>query len=72
MEGGNKTLIDLEAGLDITSSDMLTPLSGVTFQHNWQKYQGRFFYLTHCALKRMDGQLAGMFITLTLLHLDKR
>lgn len=42
MEGGNKTPIDLEAGLDITSSDMLTPLSGVTFQHNWQKYQGRF------------------------------
>lgn len=42
MEGGNRTPIDLEAGLDITSSDMLTPLSGVTFQHNWQKYQGRF------------------------------
>lgn len=42
MEGGNKTPIDLEAGLDITSSDMFTPLSGVTFQHNWQRYQGRF------------------------------
>lgn len=41
MEGGNKSSIDLEAGLDIKSSDMLVPLSNVKFQHNWQKYQGK-------------------------------
>ena len=42
MEGGNKTPIDLEAGLNISTSDMLTPLSRQSFQHNWQKYQGKF------------------------------
>lgn len=42
MEGGNKTPIDLEAGLNISTSDMLTPLAQQSFQHNWQKYQGKF------------------------------
>lgn len=42
MEGGNKTRIDLEAGLNISTSDMLTPLAQQSFQHNWQKYQGKF------------------------------
>ena len=42
MEGGNKTPIDLEAGLNISTSDMLTPLARQSFQHNWQKYQGKF------------------------------
>lgn len=42
MEGGNKTPIDLEAGLNISTSDMLTPLAKQSFQHNWQKYQGKF------------------------------
>ena len=42
MEGGNKTSIDLEAGLNISTSDMLTPLTRQSFQHNWQKYQGKF------------------------------
>ena len=42
MEGGNKVSIDLEAGLNISTSDMLTPLSQQSFQHNWQKYQGKF------------------------------
>ena len=42
MEGGNKTSIDLEAGLNISTSDMLTPLTQQSFQHNWQKYQGKF------------------------------
>lgn len=42
MEGGNKTPIDLEAGLNISTSDMLTPLTKQSFQHNWQKYQGKF------------------------------
>ena len=41
MEGGNKQQINLEAGLDIKSSDMLVPIGQNTFQHNWQKYQGR-------------------------------
>lgn len=40
MEGGNVTPIDLEAGLDIKSSDMLVPFVRPTFQHNWQRYQG--------------------------------
>lgn len=42
MEGGNRTPIDLEAGLNISTSDMLTPLAQQSFQHNWQKYQGKF------------------------------
>ena len=42
MEGGNKTPIDLEAGLNISTSDMLTPLTRQSFQHNWQKYQVKF------------------------------
>ena len=42
MEGGNKTSIDLEAGLNISTSDMLTTLARQSFQHNWQKYQGKF------------------------------
>ena len=42
MEGGNKTSIDLEAGLNISTSDMLTPFAQQSFQHNWQKYQGKF------------------------------
>lgn len=42
MEGGQKTSIDLEAGLNISTSDMLTPLAQQSFQHNWQKYQGKF------------------------------
>ena len=42
MEGGQSTDINLRAGLDVNTSDMLVPLSDVTFQHNWQKYQGKF------------------------------
>ena len=42
MEGGQKTPINLEAGLNINTSDMLTPLASQTFQHNWQKFQGKF------------------------------
>ena len=40
MDGGNKVSINLEAGLDIKTSDMLVPLSQQTVQHNWQKFQG--------------------------------
>ena len=42
MEGGNKRNIDLDSGLDISSSDMLVTFEQQTFQHNWQKYQGKF------------------------------
>ena len=35
------TPIDLESGLDISTSDMLVPLNQQTFQHNWQRYQGK-------------------------------
>ena len=42
MEGGNKQNINLEAGLEISTSDMLVPTSQPTFQHNWQRYQGKF------------------------------
>jgi hypothetical protein len=41
MEGGQKHPINLEAGLDIKSSDMLVPVGQTTFQHNWQRYQGK-------------------------------
>ena len=42
MEGGNNKSIDLDSGLDISSSDMLVNFEQQTFQHNWQKYQGKF------------------------------
>ena len=42
MEGGNKVSLDLEAGLDVNTSDMLVPINQATWQHNWQKYQGKF------------------------------
>lgn len=41
MENGTKSHISLSAGFDVTSSDMLVPVSSPLFQHNWQKYQGR-------------------------------
>lgn len=41
MEGGNKQNINLESGLEISTSDMLVPISQPTFQHNWQRYQGK-------------------------------
>lgn len=41
MEGGNKVPINLAAGLDISSSDMIVPFNAQTFQHNWQKWQGK-------------------------------
>ena len=42
MEGGQVNNINLNAGLDTASSDMLVPVSSPTFQHNWQKFQGEF------------------------------
>ena len=57
MEGGNVTPIDLEAGLDVKSSDMLTPLVRPTFQHNWQRYQGHC--LPNSLRFEMNGWAAG-------------
>jgi len=42
MEGGNKVSLNLEAGLDVNTSDMLVPVNQNTWQHNWQKCQGKF------------------------------
>lgn len=42
MDGGNKVGLDLDAGLDVNTSDMLVPVNNNTWQHNWQKYQGKF------------------------------
>jgi len=42
MENGTKAEINLSAGLDVQTSDMLVPVQGNTWQHNWQKYQGKF------------------------------
>ena len=42
MENGTKSEINLSAGLDVQTSDMLVPVQGNTWQHNWQKYQGKF------------------------------
>lgn len=41
MEGGQKYNINLEAGLDPNTSDMLVPVTQPTVQHNWQKWQGK-------------------------------
>ena len=42
MEGGQKVSINLESPLETSTSDMLVPINQPTFQHNWQKYQGKF------------------------------
>lgn len=42
MEGGSSSGISLDSGLDINTSDMLVPIGNPTFQHNWQRYQGKF------------------------------
>ena len=40
MEGGQKSKISLESGLDVKSSDQLVPVSDPLFQHNRQRFQG--------------------------------
>ena len=42
MEGGQKVNINLESPLETSTSDMLVSVNQPTFQHNWQKYQGKF------------------------------
>ena len=57
MEGGQKFSVDLEAGLNINSSEMLVNVNQPTFQHNWQKYQGK--YLSNSLRFEMNGWAAG-------------
>lgn len=57
MEGGQKQFIDLSAGLDIHSSDMIVPISRCTFSHNWQKLQGS--YLPNSLRFEKNGWAAG-------------
>ena len=66
MEGGNKSSIDLESPLDISTSDMLVPVTNPTFQHNWQRYQGKF--LPNSLRFEKGGPRAGMFITLIMMY----
>ena len=40
MEGGQKSEISLESGLDVKSSDQLVPVDKPLFQHNRQRFQG--------------------------------
>lgn len=57
MEGGQVVNINLESGLDIKSSDMIVPFNQATFQHNWQKYQGK--YLPNSLRFEHNGWAAG-------------
>lgn len=57
MEGGRINEIDLSAGLDTASSDMLVPVNAPTFQHNWQKFQGKF--LPNSLRYEQNGWAAG-------------
>lgn len=57
MEGGQKTNIPLDSGLDVHSSDMLVNVQQPKFQHNRQKYQGK--YLPTSMRFEHDGWAAG-------------
>ena len=57
MEGGQKTNIPLDSGLDVHSSDMLVSVQQPKFQHNRQKYQGK--YLPTSMRFEHDGWAAG-------------
>lgn len=57
MEGGQKQEINLTAGLDVKSSDMLTSISEPTFEHNRQQYQGK--YLPSSVRFEHDGWAVG-------------
>jgi hypothetical protein len=57
MEGGSKFNIDLESPLDVSSSDMIVPVQQATFQHNWQKFQGKC--LPNSLRFEMNGWAAG-------------
>lgn len=57
MTGGSKTFVNLDSGLDTSSSDMLVPIGQATFQHNWQKPQGK--YLPNSLRFEKNGWAAG-------------
>jgi len=57
MDGGQKVNIPLDSELDIKSSDMLVPVNEPKFQHNRQKFQGR--YLPSSVRFEHDGYAAG-------------
>lgn len=42
MNEGQKFNVDLTAGLNASSNDMIVPVGQPTFLHNWQKYQGKY------------------------------
>lgn len=57
MEGGTKIKIPLDSGLDVHSSDMLVSVQEPKFQHNRQKYQGK--YMPSSLRFEHDGWAAG-------------
>lgn len=57
MEGGQKINIPLDSGLDVHSSDMLVNIQQPKFQHNRQKFQGK--YLPTSMRYEHDGWAAG-------------
>ncbi len=57
MDGGQIVNIPLDSELDIKSSDMLVPVNKPKFQHNRQKFQGR--YLPSSVRFEHDGYAAG-------------
>ena len=57
MENGQNYNIPLDAGLDVHSSDMLVPAAQPKFQHNRQKFQGK--YLPSSMRFEKDGWAAG-------------
>lgn len=57
MTGGSKTFVNLDSGLDTSSSDMLVHVGQATFQHNWQKPQGK--YLPNSLRFEKNGWAAG-------------
>lgn len=57
MEGGQNNNISLESGLDVHSSEMLVPANQPLFQHNRQRFQGK--YLPSSLRFEKDGWAAG-------------
>lgn len=57
MQGGQKISIDLGAGVDTTTSDMLVNVQQPTFQHKWQRFQGN--YLPNSLRFEKNGWAAG-------------
>lgn len=60
MEGGQKVQVPLDAGLDVHSSDMLVPVQEPKFQHNRQRFQGK--YMPSSLRFEHDGWAAGWHV----------